>query len=63
MQNPLETKANVEYFETTGDGSKCIGCEEMIMGKMFQVVIFIMNEPIYSKFKYCEDCYILDNDK
>ena len=32
-------------------------CEEMIIGKMFQKVVFVDLEPIYTKEKVCTYCY------
>lgn len=63
MSDLLKVKANFEYYETVTDGSRCTACEEMILGKMFQLVVFINNEPVYSRFKYCESCHTIENDK
>ena len=63
MPNLLNIEANFEYLETESDFSNCIACEQMIIGKMFQMVIFINNDPVYSKYKFCESCYKIENDK
>lgn len=57
MPSPLNVEINNEYFETTTDGSKCAACEELILSKMFQMVVFINTEPVYTRFKFCETCY------
>lgn len=40
------------------DGSKCIVCEEIIFGKMFQYFLFEGDdlEPMPTKFKLCARC-------
>lgn len=63
MQNLLNIEANFEYLETESDLSKCVTCEQVIIGKMFQMVIFINNDPVYSKYKFCESCYTEVNGK
>lgn len=56
MSSPLEQ--NIEFQEMPPDGSKCFKCEEIIYGKMFQYFLFDSeNEPMPTKFKYCETCY------
>lgn len=57
MPNLLNIEANFEYHETESDLSNCSGCEQMIIGKMFQMVLFINNDPVYTKNKFCESCY------
>lgn len=55
-------EAHKEWFETTSEQNKCMGCKEIIIGKMMQYVLFIENEPIYTWLIYCMDCYV-EKDK
>lgn len=63
MSNLLRLEVNFEYHETESDLSNCAKCEQMIIGKMFQLVVFINNDPVYSKYKFCESCHTIDNEK
>lgn len=50
--------------EMPPDGSKCVECNEVIYGKMFQYFIFENEDydPKPSKFKYCVKCYEDDEE-
>lgn len=57
MSSPLNLSLNIEWHETESDNSKCVLCDTLIIGKMFQQVVFVDFEPVYTKEKVCEYCY------
>lgn len=58
MRSPLQIKLDPEYQVLPTDGKTyCCECEEIIFSKIYQLVMFIDYEPIYTRFKYCESCY------
>lgn len=63
MPNPLQIKLAPEYEQNPTDGSLCSECHLVIAStNMYQLVMFINYEPVYTKFKYCETCYSVIND-
>ena len=63
MSNPLNLSLNIEWIELDTDNSFCSECKELIIGKMFQAVVFIRTEPIYTKDKVCSYCYQNDTTR
>ena len=55
--NPLNLSLNIEWVELETDHSKCILCDTLIIGMMFQKVVFVDLDPIYTKEKVCSYCY------
>jgi hypothetical protein len=45
------------------DASKCEVCGEIIIKKMFQLVIFVGYDPQETKHKLCASCYAELNEK
>lgn len=56
-QNPLEVKKVKDWIETESDFTPCYECKDIIVGTMFQAVVWIGFEPIHTKYKYCASCY------
>ena len=53
---------HIEYMELPTDGKFCYVCDSMIIGKMFQQVIFVDLEPCEQDVRLCEYCYNEMND-
>ena len=62
MNNPLNLNINLDWNEIPSDGSKCEVCNQLIIGKMFQRVIFVDFEPAEISQKICTECYALKDD-
>lgn len=62
MADLLKVEINFEYHETETDLSNCSTCNQVIVGKMFQMVVFVNNDPVYTQHKFCESCHELENE-
>lgn len=54
---------NMDWVEMESDASKCEVCNEIIIKKMFQLVIFVGYDPQETKHKLCASCYAELNEK
>jgi uncharacterized protein with PIN domain len=63
MQEPLRVNINMDWVEVKTDASRCEVCNDVIVTKMFQLVIFVGYEPQETKHKICEHCYAQLNDR
>lgn len=53
---PLSTTIHYEFSEQPANGSLCDCCECVMTGKMYNLVLFVDVEPIYTNLMYCESC-------
>lgn len=57
MSNPLSLNLQIEWREKDSDHSLCCECEQMIIGKMWQLYFVIEGEEIPKEDKLCNYCY------
>lgn len=57
MSSPISLSINLEWGEQPTDGSRCSLCQELIIGNMFQCVMFVDFNPVYTDKKVCAVCY------
>ncbi len=63
MQSPINLEINKEWNQVPTDGTKCQACDTLIIGDMFQMVIFVDYEPVITGIKICAECYsLIDHD-
>lgn len=61
-KNPMGLGINMDWVNVPNDHSNCQECEQMIVTEnMWQMIVFVDYEPIETRFKMCEACYLISN--
>ncbi len=57
MLSKVEITFEAKWFESDGDASPCLVCDEPIYGKMHTLTIVIGEKKSETKVRLCRSCY------